>query len=254
MEASLALPEQIDQQAALCNDHKTQTVCINVTVCFSVASRHFRGAIGTAPNGLSLATASDPLGGEIISKGASRPSLPDLQYNLTADLLHKPSFSHRFYFHGNGSSDSTRGRVRARPGQLACTTHVAYQKVRHRRHTSPNTTTSCRHALLGGVTSRFCRFCFRPNHRRTSETFSRRCSSKCRTSTERRATLGAPPKPSLRSNPSCSRAPDTRTPSATRYPQQIRPAATPGINKVNKCTNKCMSSQRTDKKFKIPIG
>ncbi|XP_058472422.1 integrin alpha-4 isoform X1 [Solea solea] len=97
VKASLALPQQIDQQAMLCPDHKTPTVCFNITVCFSVRSRQFRGAI-------------------------------DLQYNLTADLLHKPSFPHRFYFHGNGSSNSTRGYVRARHGQLTCTTHVAYQR------------------------------------------------------------------------------------------------------------------------------
>ncbi|XP_036965569.1 integrin alpha-4 [Acanthopagrus latus] len=97
VKASLALPEQIDPQMALCRDHKNPAVCFNVTVCFSVKSRHFKGVI-------------------------------ELQYNLTADLLHKPSFPHRFYFHGNGSSNSTRGRVRTRHGQLACTTHVAYQR------------------------------------------------------------------------------------------------------------------------------
>ncbi|XP_069563018.1 integrin alpha-4 [Brachyistius frenatus] len=97
VKASLALPEQIDQRVALCQEHKTPSVCFNVTVCFSVRSRQFRGAI-------------------------------ELQYNLTSDLLHKPSFPHRFYFHGNGSSNSTRGRVRARHGHVTCTTHVAYQR------------------------------------------------------------------------------------------------------------------------------
>uniref|UniRef100_A0A8D0CMR7 Integrin subunit alpha 4 n=1 Tax=Sander lucioperca TaxID=283035 RepID=A0A8D0CMR7_SANLU len=97
VKASVALPEQIDQRVALCREHKTPTVCLNVTVCFSVRSRQFRGAI-------------------------------DLQYNLTSDLLHKPSFPHRFYFHGNGSSNSTRGRVKARHGQVTCATHVAYQR------------------------------------------------------------------------------------------------------------------------------
>uniref|UniRef100_A0A665WD50 Integrin alpha 4 n=1 Tax=Echeneis naucrates TaxID=173247 RepID=A0A665WD50_ECHNA len=83
VKASLALPEQIDQQMSLCQEHKTPTVCFNVTVCFSVRSRQLTGLI-------------------------------DLQYNLTSDLLHKPSFPHRFYFHGrNGSSNSTRGHVRA---------------------------------------------------------------------------------------------------------------------------------------------
>lgn len=55
----------------------------------------------------------------------------DLQYNLISDLLHKSSFPHRFYFHGNGSSNSTRGHVRARQGHLTCATHVAYQRVIH---------------------------------------------------------------------------------------------------------------------------
>nr|XP_046259995.1 integrin alpha-4 [Scatophagus argus] len=97
VKAFLALPEQIDQQVVLCREQKIPTVCFNVTVCFSVMSRQFKGAI-------------------------------DLQYNMTADLLHKPSFPHRFHFHGNGSSNSTRGHVRARPGQLTCATHVAYQR------------------------------------------------------------------------------------------------------------------------------
>lgn len=97
VKASLTLPDQIDREVALCREHNAPTVCFNVTICFSVRSKQFRGAI-------------------------------DLQYNLTSDLLHKPSFPHRFYFHGNGSSNSTRGRVRARLGQLTCTTHVAYQR------------------------------------------------------------------------------------------------------------------------------
>ncbi|XP_071336278.1 integrin alpha-4 isoform X2 [Trachinotus anak] len=97
VKATLALPEEIDQRLALCQEHKTPTVCFNVTICFSVRSRQFTGAI-------------------------------ELQYNLTSDLLHKPSFPHRFYFHGNGSSNSTRGRVRARHGHLICTTHVAHQR------------------------------------------------------------------------------------------------------------------------------
>ncbi|KAK5600226.1 hypothetical protein CRENBAI_004912 [Crenichthys baileyi] len=97
VKASLILPEQIDQRVALCRDNRTQTVCFNVTICFSVTSKHFRGAI-------------------------------ELQYNLTSDLLHKPSFPHRFYFHGNGSSNSTRGHVKARHGHPTCATHVAYQR------------------------------------------------------------------------------------------------------------------------------
>lgn len=97
VKAFLTLPEQIDQQVALCQEHRTPTVCFNVTVCFSVRSKQFKGVI-------------------------------DLEYNLTSDLLHKPSFPHRFYFHGNGSSNSTRGHVKAQHGQQNCRTHVAYQR------------------------------------------------------------------------------------------------------------------------------
>ncbi|XP_053184061.1 integrin alpha-4 [Scomber japonicus] len=97
VEATLTLPEQIDQQLALCRQHHTPTVCFNVTVCFSVSSRQYKGAI-------------------------------DLNYNLTSDLHHKPFFPHRFYFHGNGTSNITRGHVRARNGQITCTTHRVFQR------------------------------------------------------------------------------------------------------------------------------
>ncbi|XP_072252673.1 integrin alpha-4 [Leuresthes tenuis] len=97
VKASLTLPNHIDQQVALCREHSTQTVCFNVTICFNVISRRHRGAI-------------------------------EFQYDLTSDVLHKPSFPHRFYFHGNGSSNSTRGHVRARHGHLTCVTHMAYQR------------------------------------------------------------------------------------------------------------------------------
>ncbi|KAF7641563.1 hypothetical protein LDENG_00277410 [Lucifuga dentata] len=95
VKASLVLPDQIDRQLAPCREHGAPTVCFNVTVCVGVSSRRYRGAI-------------------------------DLQYNLTSDLLHKPSFPHRFYFHGNGSSNRISGHFRARQGQLTCRTHLTY--------------------------------------------------------------------------------------------------------------------------------
>lgn len=49
VKASLILPEQIDRRLAACHEHKTPTACFNVTVCFSVKSRQFRGAVGTGP-------------------------------------------------------------------------------------------------------------------------------------------------------------------------------------------------------------
>ncbi|XP_038153387.1 integrin alpha-4 [Cyprinodon tularosa] len=97
VKATLILPEQVDQQAALCQAPSNPTVCLNITICFHVTSKHFKGAI-------------------------------ELQYNLTSDILHKPSFPHRFYFHGNGSSNSTRGHLKARPGHHTCVTHVVYQR------------------------------------------------------------------------------------------------------------------------------
>lgn len=47
VKVSLVLPEQIDQEMATCREHDTPSVCFNVSVCFSVRSRHFKGAIGT---------------------------------------------------------------------------------------------------------------------------------------------------------------------------------------------------------------
>uniref|UniRef100_A0A8C7Z8W8 Integrin alpha 4 n=1 Tax=Oryzias sinensis TaxID=183150 RepID=A0A8C7Z8W8_9TELE len=98
VKASLTLPDQIDQQVALCRDRGTPTVCFNVTICFNATSKHFKGPIGI------------------------------LKYNLTSDLIHKSSFPHRFYFHGNGSLNSTKGDVKTRHGRLTCTTHIAYQR------------------------------------------------------------------------------------------------------------------------------
>uniref|UniRef100_H2M4J5 Integrin subunit alpha 4 n=1 Tax=Oryzias latipes TaxID=8090 RepID=H2M4J5_ORYLA len=98
VKASLTLPDQIDQQVALCRDRGTPTVCFNVTICFNATSKHFKGSIGI------------------------------LKYNLTSDLIHKSSFPHRFYFHGNGSLNSTKGDVKTRHGRLTCTTHIAYQR------------------------------------------------------------------------------------------------------------------------------
>lgn len=47
VKVSLVLPEQIDQQMATCREHDTPSVCFNVSICFNVRSRHFKGAIGT---------------------------------------------------------------------------------------------------------------------------------------------------------------------------------------------------------------
>lgn len=119
----------------------------------------------------------------------SSSSFADLQYNLTADLLHKPSFSHRFYFHGNGSSDSTRGRVKARPGQLTCTTHVAYQKVKC-------CSTSASASAFNFKVLITCSSVF-SEYRRMLETFSRPSSLRFPTFTEKQPPKEALPKPFL---------------------------------------------------------
>lgn len=57
-------------------------------------------------------------------------SCAELKYNLTADVHHKDGFPSRFYFSGNGTSNVTAGRVKAKHEQLSCTTHLAFMKVR----------------------------------------------------------------------------------------------------------------------------
>uniref|UniRef100_A0A8C2XQY0 Integrin subunit alpha 4 n=1 Tax=Cyclopterus lumpus TaxID=8103 RepID=A0A8C2XQY0_CYCLU len=91
VKASLILPDQIDQRLALCQEHKTPTVCFNVTVCFSVKSRQFRGAIGTVPTDTTLQNISLTT----VTSWRERPSVPSYV---------------------------------SRHGQLTCTTHVAYQR------------------------------------------------------------------------------------------------------------------------------
>ncbi len=57
-------------------------------------------------------------------------SCAELKYNITADVHHKDGFPSRFYFSGNGTSNVTAGRVKAKHEQLTCATHQAFMKVR----------------------------------------------------------------------------------------------------------------------------
>uniref|UniRef100_A0A6Q2YIN8 Integrin alpha-2 domain-containing protein n=1 Tax=Esox lucius TaxID=8010 RepID=A0A6Q2YIN8_ESOLU len=91
VEATMPLPLRLNRSVAACSDHGLPAVCINATVCFKVRDQQ-------------------------------------LQYNLTADTHHKASFPSRFYFHGNGTSNTTTGWVRARNDQLTCVTHQAFMK------------------------------------------------------------------------------------------------------------------------------
>ncbi|KAJ8012946.1 hypothetical protein DPEC_G00048170 [Dallia pectoralis] len=97
VETSLVLPLSLNRSVAACSDNGLPAVCINATVCFKVRDRRFKGLI-------------------------------ELQYNLTVDTRHKKSFPSRFYFHGNGTSNTTTGWVKARPDQLTCVTHQAFMK------------------------------------------------------------------------------------------------------------------------------
>uniref|UniRef100_A0A3P8ZVN9 Integrin alpha-2 domain-containing protein n=1 Tax=Esox lucius TaxID=8010 RepID=A0A3P8ZVN9_ESOLU len=97
VEATMPLPLRLNRSVAACSDHGLPAVCINATVCFKVRDQRFKG-------------------------------VTELQYNLTADTHHKASFPSRFYFHGNGTSNTTTGWVRARNDQLTCVTHQAFMK------------------------------------------------------------------------------------------------------------------------------
>ncbi|XP_067083664.1 integrin alpha-4 [Osmerus mordax] len=95
VEAGLFLPVAVNRSVALCSEGGSPAVCANVSVCFRLRSRRYTGFI-------------------------------ELQYNLTADTRHKDSFPARFYFHGNGTSNTTRGRVRAKHDEQPCITHLAF--------------------------------------------------------------------------------------------------------------------------------
>ena len=52
-----------------------------------------------------------------------------LLYNLTADVDHLKGFPSRFYFTGNGTSNTTAGRVNTKPDDLTCVPHQAFMRV-----------------------------------------------------------------------------------------------------------------------------
>ncbi|XP_077472928.1 integrin alpha-4 isoform X1 [Stigmatopora argus] len=67
---------------------------VELSVCFRVGSERHEGAV-------------------------------ELEYNVTADVLRRPSSPPRFHFHAEPSSDGTGARVRLRPGRPACARHAA---------------------------------------------------------------------------------------------------------------------------------
>ncbi|XP_049340800.1 integrin alpha-4 [Astyanax mexicanus] len=95
VEASLVLPVSVNRSVSLCSDNGVPAVCLDVQVCFVVQGKRIPGQI-------------------------------ELKYNVTADVLHQTS--PRFYFHGNGTSNVTAGRVKAKHGELTCTKHQAFMR------------------------------------------------------------------------------------------------------------------------------
>lgn len=97
VEASLFLPVSVNRSVSSCVEHGLPAVCMEVNVCFMV-------------------------------QGKAIPGLIELKYNLSADIKHKEAFPSRFYFHANGTSNVTEGRVRARHGQTTCSKHQAFMR------------------------------------------------------------------------------------------------------------------------------
>ncbi|XP_067300539.1 integrin alpha-4 [Pseudorasbora parva] len=97
VDAMMVLPDSFNRSIAQCADNGLSAVCINVMVCFIVGGKQIPGKI-------------------------------ELKYNLTADIHHKEGFPSRFYFSGNGTSNVTAGRVKAKHEQLTCNTHQAFMK------------------------------------------------------------------------------------------------------------------------------
>ncbi|KAI5106825.1 integrin alpha-4 isoform X1 [Silurus meridionalis] len=97
VEASLFLPVSVNRSVASCVEHGLPAVCVEVNVCFTV-------------------------------HGKAIPGLIELKYNLSADVKHKESFPSRFYFHTNGTSNVTAGRVRAEHRRMTCNKHQAFMK------------------------------------------------------------------------------------------------------------------------------
>ncbi|XP_066515112.1 integrin alpha-4 [Hoplias malabaricus] len=97
VEASMLLPASVNRSVSSCSENGLPAVCVNVKVCFRVQGKRIPGQI-------------------------------ELNYNLTADVKHKETFPARFYFPGNGTSNITAGRVKAKHDVLTCSTHQAFMR------------------------------------------------------------------------------------------------------------------------------
>ncbi|XP_035266134.1 integrin alpha-4 [Anguilla anguilla] len=97
VEAFIILPVSVNRSQPLCSENGQPAVCVNISVCFKVQGRRISGKIG-------------------------------LLYVLTADVTHLQAFPYRFYFTGNGTSNTTTGRVKVKPENLTCVTHTAFMR------------------------------------------------------------------------------------------------------------------------------
>ncbi|KAJ8253131.1 hypothetical protein GJAV_G00209470 [Gymnothorax javanicus] len=92
VEAFMLLPPSVNRSEPLCSDSGQPSVCFNATLCVRVRGKRISGNIG-------------------------------LQYNLTVDVRRKEGFPPRFSLTGNGTSNTTSGRIRAKHEQLTCFAH-----------------------------------------------------------------------------------------------------------------------------------
>ncbi|KAG9349466.1 hypothetical protein JZ751_027911 [Albula glossodonta] len=97
VEAFMMLPPSVNRSQLLCSELGQPAVCIEASVCFIIKGRRISGHIG-------------------------------LLYNLTVDVQRKEGFPPRFYFTGNGTSNTTAGKIKVKHDQLTCVNHQAYMR------------------------------------------------------------------------------------------------------------------------------
>ncbi|XP_061082226.1 integrin alpha-4-like [Conger conger] len=97
VEAFMLLPPSVNRSEPLCSDSGQPAICINASLCVRVRGRRLSGHIG-------------------------------LLYNLTVDVRRKEGFPPRFSFTGNGTSNTTTGRIKAKHEQLTCAAHQVYMR------------------------------------------------------------------------------------------------------------------------------
>uniref|UniRef100_A0A8C4S7I4 Integrin subunit alpha 4 n=1 Tax=Erpetoichthys calabaricus TaxID=27687 RepID=A0A8C4S7I4_ERPCA len=106
VDTSVHLPATVNRTRPECMENRQPAVCINITVCFMVQAKGVPGHVG-------------------------------LLYNVTSDVLRKKDLPFRFYFLGNGTSNSTAGSIHVQHNRLTCVTHQAFMRKEVRDIFSP---------------------------------------------------------------------------------------------------------------------